>query len=204
MRARLANTGEPSFIAGSPHETLAPRRADTDGKRRGRRGLDGPDAPLLRPRLGSGAGTGRAGLLPRAERFWLHLAPHPWSRPSSRPRPRPPWRWWLAYRDAAHHMSRARRLARDSGKRRLRLPHHRRRALLGRARLLRFRAGGDRTPDRDADRRDRRDVPRACRQGHRGRRISAATENPGDVLVADIGQLARRPAQPLWPARPLL
>ena len=64
-----------------------------------------------------------------------------------------------AERDAAHPLRRARGLARHGRADRLRLPHHRRRALLGRARLLRLHARADRARHRSADRRARRHVP---------------------------------------------
>ena len=50
--------------------------------------------------------------------------------------------------------------------------------------------------------RDRRDVPRTGRPRRRRRRVSAPAEDTGSVLAADLGELAPRRRQPLWPARP--
>ena len=154
------------------------------------------------PGLERGAWPERPALLPPAirPRRWLrrHAAPIAWRR----------WRWpwpcaWrrLAIVDASYRLPRARRLARHRGRLRIRFSYHRRRTLLGRARLLRVHAGTDRTADRNADRRHRRHVPRTGRACDRRRKISAAIENTASVLAADLGKLASRRSEPLWPAR---
>ena len=72
----------------------------------------------------------------------------------------------------------------------LHVPHHRRRALLGRARLLRLHAGADRARHRGADGGARRDVPRA---GRARRRRRAHAEDPADS--AGVLELDRRELQ---------
>ena len=77
-----------------------------------------------------------------------------------------------------------------------RFSYHRRRTLLGRARLLRIHARRNRAADRGADRRDRCDVPRTGRPRGRGRTLSAPAEDTGSVLAADLAKagIATRPA----------
>src|SRR5438445_2122433 len=74
------------------HETLASCGADIDGKRRDRRGIDGPGAATgLRAWQRAGRWSGRQALLPPdLSRIRRRAAPAAWSRPR-----RPPW-WRLA------------------------------------------------------------------------------------------------------------
>src|ERR1700684_4072376 len=95
-------------------------------------------------------------------------------------------------------------MAGDGGSLWLRFSYHRRRAVLGRARLLRLYARRNRRPDRDADRRNRRDVPRTLRFRDRRRAAFEATADTRGVLAMDPRLLAPPRWQPLWPARPQL
>ena len=90
----------------------------------------------------------------------------------------------------------------NAEQRRLRLPHHRRRALLGRARLLRLHAGRDRARHRSADRRTRR----ACAASWSRARSTtsaccSALRIPEAFWTLDRRKLEARRRQPLWPFR---
>ena len=84
---------------------------------------------------------------------------------------------------AAHRLRRTRRLARDRREGRLRVSHHRRRALLGRARLLR--ASRSKEIERDIEAPTAEldgDVPRARRPRDRRRTHPAPASHSGAVL----------------------
>ena len=90
------------------------------------------------------------------------------------------------------HLRRAPRLETDCRKPRLSVPHHRRRAVLGRKRVLPVHARANRKRSRRPDHRTARDVHGPGRPCGAQRRTAGSPEHPGAVLRHDPHVLAGR------------
>ena len=103
---------------------------------------------------------------------------------------------------AANRLRRAAGLERQGRRGRLRVPHHRGRALLGRARLLRVHAEGDRgATSRRRPPNSTRCAANWSRARSRDERMLQGAAHPRAVLDLHRGKLEARRPEPLWPLR---